>query len=185
MALWTVLALAVLGGCSDEPRSTPPVAPSRADEPLEEELREQREGTSDPRPVAPPETPAPGAPGAGDARVGAQAGVATEYMRFGSEPTRPTLLEANEDAVVMDVEWETWGAPQARGLGSARVNTCNPTCADGRIELREGARVVLSRVEDGECRGRPGRFYTRARITWPGGLGLPERQAVRLFARCA
>lgn len=136
--------------------------------------------SSSPRPAAKP------APGGGDTDtlVGAQTGVAVPYIAFGDRPFQPRVIEATEDAVLTGVAWSRWGSATPAGTGSVRVNTCDPSCAEGKIERRGGARIELSRLRTGTCDGRSARFYTRARISWPKGLGLPGSQSVKLSPRC-
>lgn len=116
--------------------------------------------------------------------IGVQEGVASAFIAFASERVEPRLLETANDAPVVDVRWQGWGAPTARGSGAVRVNTCRPTCAEGAITRRGGVRVELSDLREGECAGEPARFYTRARASFPRGVGLPDRKIVVLFPRC-
>lgn len=193
LALLAAAALALsASGCAPGQEETPPASKSAAPPP-------SGGGGSSPAPAPTPE------PGSGDAErrgpkdsaeggsgaptgeatfVGAQPGVATDYIAFGDRPSEPDRVEATEDAIAIELRWQGWGTRKAVASGRARVNTCEPTCADGRIQRREGAQVVLSGLEPGECRGRSGQFYTRARVSWPEGLGLPEGQSVELAPRC-
>lgn len=169
------LALAALVGCSSGDEAAPePAAPEPAQAP--------RSAPPEPSETPAPE-PAPPEPGA-DVLVGAQEGIATPFIAFGDRPARPVQLELSSDATATDVRWSGWGDATARGVGVVRINTCRPSCAGGRIQRREGLAVELADLRRGTCAGRPARFYTRATVRLPGGLGLPGRQIVVLFPRC-
>ena len=119
-----------------------------------------------------------------EVRIGTQEGVGGPYLPFGEPAVRPMTLEAFEDAIVVDARWQGWGRPTATARGVARVRLCQPSCAAGKTERRPGARVEALRIRTGKCRREPVRFYTRAVIHWPPGLGLPQRQAIRLSPKC-
>jgi hypothetical protein len=116
--------------------------------------------------------------------VGARPGIPVEAIPFGDRPVRPSILETSDDALVIRLRWRDWGAPAAVGRGAARINSCEPTCANGRLTVRAGVVAVLGELHSGVCRGRPARFYARAVVEWPPGLGLPPRQAFKLLPRC-
>jgi len=188
LAVVALTALVILAGCgldsgppptSDRPAAAPtepaPAAEGRA------AAKESRAAANDSRDAS---GAASGDAAAEDVFVGAQAGIAQPYIPFGNNPERPTVLEATEEAILIDVSWREWGSPRASGTGTARVNTCEPSCAEGGIERRPGARVELSELRSGKCRGDEARFYTRARVRWPEGLDLPESESVQLFPRC-
>lgn len=66
-------------------------------------------------------------------------------------------------AYMEDIVWRRWGRSVARGMGTARNNDCDPTCADGTLHYYPG-RLTLSRLRT--CRTPGGdklRVYTRAR----------------------
>jgi hypothetical protein len=119
--------------------------------------------------------------------IGAQRGVATDFLAFGAPRIEPERLEVSGDATLVGMSWRGWGTQRATATGDLRVNTCMPTCAEGRIERRAGAEAVVSDLRAGECRAdgnRVARFYTRAAVRFPPGLELPARQVVTLFPRC-
>jgi hypothetical protein len=116
--------------------------------------------------------------------VGARPGIPVEAVPFGEPAARPAILETSDDALVIRLRWRRWGATAAVGRGVARINSCEPTCASGRLEHHAGVVVTLGDLRSGACRGRPARFYTRAVVEWPPGLGLPRRQAFELLPRC-
>lgn len=99
---------------------------------------------------------------------------------------KPRRLEPYKDASFYGLRWWSWGTDEARGTGKARVNDCSPSCAEGHIIRRRGARATLYRLRAGTCDGEPARFYTRASLRFPRGLGLhPRTVRVRLDASCA
>ncbi|HZC12902.1 MAG TPA: hypothetical protein VE270_02680 [Thermoleophilaceae bacterium] len=127
------------------------------------------------------EVPAGGPP----VYVGAQPGIPVEAIPFGDRPARPAILETSGDAVATRLRWQGWGAPETVARGVARVNSCEPSCARGRLVRRPGVVATLGDLRDGACRGRAARFYAHATVDWPPGLGLPPRQEFKLLPRCA
>jgi hypothetical protein len=116
--------------------------------------------------------------------VGARPGIPVEAIPFGDRRVRPSILETSDDALVVRLRWRDWGAPTAVGRGVARINSCEPNCASGRLTQHSGVVAVLGDLRSGVCRGRPAHFYARAVVEWPPGLGLPPRQAFKLLPRC-
>lgn len=92
-------------------------------------------------------------------------------------------FSADNNAWLYRLRWRGWGRSRAYGKGRAAANNCKPSCADGRFLRKRGARVTLYRLRNGECRGKEARFYTRARLYFPRGLGL-RRFAVKLTTGC-
>ena len=96
------------------------------------------------------------------------------------DPVQPqrVMVGGRGDQMVVGLRWRRWGGEEAEADGVARVNTCVPYCAAGRIEQppsgaiarRTGARVELFRRRLGRCGGRPAFSYTRARVIWPDAL---------------
>lgn len=35
---------------------------------------------------------------------------------------------------ITNIQWQNWNAPEATGRGTARINNCDPTCAEGHFE---------------------------------------------------
>jgi hypothetical protein len=93
---------------------------------------------------------------------------------FGDAVKAPSLLNAYKDALLLGVRWKLWGSRSPKASGTARVNSCNPTCAEGKIYRKHGARVVLSDPRVGDCRGHRAFLYTRAIINWPKIKGQPD-----------
>jgi hypothetical protein len=171
VALLMLLAL-VLAGCdlgSDSEDSAGSDSGVRKEQPTGEGARPEEEG---------PE-------GGGPVYVGASPGIPVEAVPFGNRPPRPTVLETSGDSLVTGVRWQGWGAQETVGRGVARVNTCEPNCAEGRLTRRPGVTATLSDLRHGDCRGRQARFYAHAVVEWPSGLGLPPRQEFKLLPRCA
>jgi hypothetical protein len=127
------------------------------------------------------EVPAGGPP----VYVGARPGIAVAAIPFGNRLARPAILETSGDAVATRLRWQDWGAPETVARGVARVNSCEPSCARGRLTRRPGVVATLGGLRDGACRGRAARFYAHATVDWPPGLGLPPRQEFKLLPRCA
>ncbi|WP_214319724.1 hypothetical protein [Nonomuraea sediminis] len=85
-------------------------------------------------------------------------------------PASIVLTCADANYVLERLTWSAWGGPTARAAGVARVNTCDPDCADGRF-VSYPVEVTL----DGQrfC-GQNLTLYTRARVHYldrvPRGL---------------
>jgi Excalibur calcium-binding domain/Thrombospondin type 3 repeat len=110
------------------------------------------------------------------------------FARFGQpsafKPRQLHPFSADDNAWLYGLRWRRWGAGRADGRGKGAANNCTPSCARGRIIRRRGARAKLWRLRDGDCNGRDARFYTRARLQFPRGLGL-RAMTVKLKAACA
>ncbi|GAA2812281.1 hypothetical protein [Saccharopolyspora taberi] len=57
-------------------------------------------------------------------------------------PSEIVLTCADGNAVVRGIDWDSWGSAQASGLGTAEINDCEPSCADGESRP-ERVRVTL------------------------------------------
>jgi hypothetical protein len=51
------------------------------------------------------------------------------------------------DLEMTDLHWRHWGTRVARARGISRILTCNPTCANGRVETT-ATTVKLSRIRE-------------------------------------
>jgi Excalibur calcium-binding domain/Thrombospondin type 3 repeat len=109
------------------------------------------------------------------------------FAHFGQprahKPRRLHPFSADNGAWLYALRWRHWGDTRAYGRGKGAANNCIPYCAAGEFIRRRGARVRLWRLRDGRCSGRPTRFYTRARLRFPRGLGL-RPFTVKLKAVC-
>ncbi len=78
-------------------------------------------------------------------------------------PTTVILTCADAGFIAEQLVWSDWGAAQASATGTASVNNCEPSCAEGE---RESYPVVLSASELRGCDyGRP--QYTRVVYSFP------------------
>ena len=93
---------------------------------------------------------------------------------FGDAVKSPSLLNAFKDAIVLNARWRLFGTLRPQARGTARVNSCNPICASGKIYRKRGAKITLSDPRVGDCRGRRAFLYTHASITWPKIKGQPK-----------
>jgi hypothetical protein len=91
---------------------------------------------------------------------------------FGGPVYKPKRIVFH-DTTLKDLRWRHWNSRRARGRGRARINTCEPICATGKIvrgpvrlrmfgRHREGDRLFY-RCMVGTARAG-GRKY---RISWP------------------
>lgn len=64
----------------------------------------------------------------------------------------------DEGASVTNIEWNTWGAKGATGVGKYSINLCDPTCVDGKWKyanvkvtlskpITDKGKTVLSRID--------------------------------------
>ena len=68
---------------------------------------------------------------------------------------------------VFDIQWDTWSASGATGIGTYSVNQCEPNCAEG-IRIEAQVSVALSNlVSDGSR-------YFLTQFTYQGGSDFPE-----------
>ncbi|GAA2812293.1 hypothetical protein [Saccharopolyspora taberi] len=76
------------------------------------------------------------------------------------QPTSITLACADANYAVEDLRWSGWGGQAAEAAGTARVNSCDPSCAEGVLESYP-VRVVFDRPRS--C-GLNLTNYTRATV---------------------
>lgn len=67
---------------------------------------------------------------------------------------KPKKIEFS-DVELRKLSWRHWGDARTRAHGRARINTCNPSCADGNLIYRDVSVKLSRRHKQG---GR--RFYT-------------------------
>jgi hypothetical protein len=170
-ALVVGLSLAALGGCSGD--DSEGSAGTRTESPPDDGRAAATERASS--------SPAAG----GTVYLGAQRGIPVPVVPFGDRLVRPSRLETSRDALATRMTWREWGNPVATGRGMVSINICEPNCARGRVVRRPGVQARLDELHDGECQGRAVRFYTRAVLEWPPGLGLPAREGFKLLPRCS
>jgi hypothetical protein len=109
-----------------------------------------------------------------------------DYSPLGTpqrKPPRVWPFSADARTSVVGVRWRRWGESEAIGTGTARVSDCRPTCGRGHIARYPGARVVLYRRLQGDCRQERAVFYTRARFSWQAKSRL-RKVTAKLVAGC-
>lgn len=109
-------------------------------------------------------------------------GPAFPFVPFGNRLVEPTTLETYKDLIIVRTRWNRWTGLRADGTGTARMNTCEPSCANGRIVRRAGARISVSQPRRGFCFGRPA-SSTRGRAFF-GLRGSGSASAVELVSGC-
>jgi hypothetical protein len=92
---------------------------------------------------------------------------------FGDAVKEPSLLNTFKDAEVLGVRWRLWGSRNPVATGTARVNSCNPACANGKVARKRGVKIQLSNARVGDCLGHRAFLYTHATVTWPKIKGQP------------
>lgn len=65
-----------------------------------------------------------------------------DHARY--KPTTVYVLCGDGNFRVVHLRWRSWTRTSATGRGTAKVNNCKPTCADGSIESFK-AKLVASR----------------------------------------
>ncbi len=106
------------------------------------------------------------------------------HYAFGDATVKPSSLDTFKDLAVLSIRWERWGSRTPVGSGTARVNSCNPICAAGKIYRKRGVKIQLSDARVGDCRGVRSFLYTRATVSWPqiGKKGRILKKHVSGFA---
>ena len=69
-----------------------------------------------------------------------------------------------------DVDWTSWNGPTAVGRGTLVINTCQPACANGALDVYQNGAVKLTETKD--VAGK--KQYTKFTMTAPG---LPPEDA--------
>lgn len=85
------------------------------------------------------------------------------------KPKRVIVTCADAGFVLTGMTWRQWGQSRAQATGTARVNDCEPSCADGTVRSYPVRATVSGRKR---CRnGR--RQYTRLRYSFPEESPFP------------
>jgi hypothetical protein len=117
-----------------------------------------------------------------------RSGSGTASRTFGRPLYQPRTMRTRAGVLLVRVRWRGWARPTTVGRGNVRVNArgrfSRSLNSRGDFRRARGARITLSGLTRGVCRGRPAIFYTQARILYPRGVGLPRRQTLRLAATC-
>lgn len=79
-------------------------------------------------------------------------------------PEEISLACADNNHVLTDLTWDSWGAPEAIGRGTAWYNNCDPDCASG-VARPFPVEVRASRLQ--RC-GYNLDIYTHIAVTYPG-----------------
>lgn len=69
-----------------------------------------------------------------------------------------------------DVDWTSWNGPTAVGRGTLVINTCQPACANGALDVYQNGTVKLTDTKDVEGKKQ----YTKFTMSAPG---LPPEEA--------
>lgn len=96
-----------------------------------------------------------------------------------NKPATYTLACGDSNYSLVRLRWTGWGAKKATATGTAMVNTCTPSCAEGTFQ-RYPVRVTLDRLRNGEASATYGRMVVRA-IGTPAE-GIPAVDVYRLPA---
>jgi hypothetical protein len=80
------------------------------------------------------------------------------------------LLTGDSTAALFNMTWTSWGATEAVGSGTEKLDNCTPNCASGKMEAVK-ATVTFSKPVTETCAGSGTRMYwTQASFSWPDGL---------------
>src|SRR5579871_3046778 len=75
-------------------------------------------------------------------------------------------LSGDSTAALWDMTWTAWGAAQASGAGTEKLDDCNPNCATGTLHAVP-VRVVLGDPVRVCVAGSARWFWTRVSFDWP------------------
>lgn len=91
------------------------------------------------------------------------------------KPMSLTEFCADAGAGVAQIEWETWAASGATGVGQYAINICNPSCAGGKWKYAD-VKVALSKTvhEKGK------KVLSRIDIVTVDGKNLPQSTSPKL-----
>jgi hypothetical protein len=123
--LAVLLAVVLLSGCGarEQPAAAPTAPPG--------DYGPAKPGSGPrKRPVAPPRRTPSAAVAA--ALASGQVGVVGVEGAIG---VRPRSIDVAADGALEDITWRSWGESRADGAGRLRVRDCDPTCANGNVEM--------------------------------------------------
>lgn len=72
----------------------------------------------------------------------------------------PSTFEATNTVALEGLRWSHWGSAAATGRGTLRINTCEPTCAEGRVRVLPDSDLQVQGVRIDQGR----HFYRQYRI---------------------
>lgn len=101
------------------------------------------------------------------------------YLASGQDISQPALFEprcahgcplsADSTAILSGMTWSTWTSQIATGSGTYNIDSCEPSCANGKV-YREHAIVTLS-LPVKACLPAGDRYYfSRVAFKFPSGL---------------
>jgi len=107
------------------------------------------------------------------------------HVRFAADcqtlkykPKTVSLACGDGNGVVTGARWSAWGSRSAAGRGTARLNSCSPSCAQGTVRRY---RVTLKLAQPLDCRDGKGKRFTRLAYTFTGarpkGLGKTNSES--------
>ena len=91
------------------------------------------------------------------------------------KPTSLTRNCADAGAGVGQIEWDTWTASGAAGVGRYAINLCDPNCAGGKWNYAD-VKVTLSK----SVRDEGKKVLSRIDIATVDGKNLPRRNSPKL-----
>lgn len=99
----------------------------------------------------------------------------------GPAAQRPSSLQLTADGTlaVEQVQWTSWGGPEATGTGNAMYHGCTPNCAQAPTHTALVS-VRLSRIRT--CAGR--RYYSGVTLTLNSGELLNREFLLRSWSPC-
>ena len=106
---------------------------------------------------------APGAVGATAPKVyWPGCGLANQKPKY--KPTKIVITCADASFRVTKIEWSSWGSKQAKGSGTAKVNTCDPSCAAGHFKSYP---IHLRAYRPHDCAHADKREFSRLKYVFP------------------
>jgi hypothetical protein len=104
----------------------------------------------------------------------------SEHARF--KPKHVLVACGDGSFYVNHIKWSKWGANKARGKGRAHVNTCTPSCAQGKFRRYK---VKLRADVPATCPGRKSVQFSRLTVRFgkKHPKGVKRTQTARLCGK--
>lgn len=178
IASWASLACiaVLLTACtsSASPASSPPASTASTSAPVTGPVTPPSSPASS-GPVTGPATP-PSSPGLAVAPTGAVTFLAAGQSLTGALLNKPSCdgfgcaLSGDSTAFLFHMTWSFWSGGQATGIGTYKLDDCNPNCAGGHVYSVATVVTLSQPVKVCSSSGAPHWVWSRASFTFPKGL---------------
>ena len=103
----------------------------------------------------------------------------TDHARY--KPSSVIITCGDGGFRVVKLKWSAWTATSASGAGTAKVNTCDPTCAQGSFKSYP-VELTLSRPKNCPVGKRE---FARLKYSFPGKHPSGSKRSERLRRPCS